>query len=401
VIPLRIVVVGSGVIGLLTAVECVRAGAQVDLVDKDDIPSPWATSNDLHRVVRALHRGDAALTLAGARAIEGWLDVQRLLGARFYYQVGVLTVMPAADTPASLALLAEAGAAARAVSAAELPARYPQIRIPAGGAEGGSESDLEAIFEPPAGAVLAGQALLELARWLGRQPGVRLYPQHRVTAIDEDGAVRFADGTELAGDSVVVAAGPWSGELIPPGLREDLTLYRQTMLSYAPPTGAWAWWAGTPAILGLGAGHDAWLMPPVAGTPARLSAASACRVVAEMTGRDTAAEWFGHLTSRFSELLTDFDPAAVTGAADGYYLAGAADGRPLLASLGDGAVWAYAACGGMSFKFAPLIARALADRAAGRLPRTTGLDPVDRPREFAAAAPASDGGPAGSRRKTP
>ncbi|HEY2443345.1 MAG TPA: FAD-binding oxidoreductase [Streptosporangiaceae bacterium] len=397
-IPLRIVVVGSGVIGLLTAVECVRAGTQVDVVDKDDIPSPWATSNDLHRVVRALHRGDAALTLAGARAIEGWLDVQQLLGARFYHQVGVLTVMPAAGVPANLALLAGAGAAARAVSAAELPARYPQIRLPAGGAEGGAEGDLQAIFEPPAGAVLAGQALLELARWLGRQPGVRLYPQHRVTAIDEDGAVRFADGTELAGDSVVVAAGPWSGELMPPGLRGDLTLYRQTMLSYAPPARAWG--AGTPAILGLGAGHDAWLMPPVAGTPARLSAASACRVVAEMTGRDTAAEWFGHLTGRFSELLTGFDPAAVTGAADGYYLAGAADGQPLLVGLGDGAVWAYAACGGMSFKFAPLIARTLADRATGRPPRPAGLAAVDRPRQFAAAAAAREGVDAGSRRRT-
>jgi glycine/D-amino acid oxidase-like deaminating enzyme len=85
-------------------------------------------------------------------------------------------------------------------------------------------------------------------------------------------------------------------------------------------------------------------------------------------------------------LLTDFDPAAVIGATDGYYLTEAASGGPLLADLGGGVTWAYAACGGMSFKFAPLIARALADRAVGRPPRSTGLELIDRPRQRTALA---------------
>jgi hypothetical protein len=125
-------------------------------------------------------------------------------------------------------------------------------------------------------------------------------------------------------------------------------------------------------------------MPPVAGTPARLSAASACRAVPEMTDRATPDRWRDHLIEQFSTLLVDFDPAAVLAATDGYYLADPALGTPLLVTLGGGAVLAYAACGGMSFKFAPLVARALADRALGRTPRRTGLDSVDRPRQFAA-----------------
>jgi sarcosine oxidase len=135
-------------------------------------------------------------------------------------------------------------------------------------------------------------------------------------------------------------------------------------------------------MIGLGSGSDgAWLMPPVAGVPARLSAASACREVAEMTGLATPARWRDHLTSLFAVLLADFDPAHVTGAADGYYLAAVPSGGPLLATLGDGAVWAYAACGGMSFKFAPLVARALADRAMARAAQRTGLNRVDHPRQ--------------------
>ena len=107
-IDMRIVVVGGGVIGLLTAMECVRAGARVDLVDRAGLPSPSATSNDLHRVVRALHRGDAGLTMAAARAHEGWLDVERRLGARFYHRVGVLTAMAGQDVGTNYAMVTAA-----------------------------------------------------------------------------------------------------------------------------------------------------------------------------------------------------------------------------------------------------------------------------------------------------
>src|SRR5262249_22149687 len=149
VIPVRVVVVGGGVIGLLTALDCAGAGAQVRLVDQADIPSPLATSNDVLRVVRALHRGDARLTRAAAAAHEAWLEVERGVGARFYHPVGALTAVPAPALPADLGLLAAAGVPAVAVPAGELPARYPRIRFPAG---------VAGVLEPAAGAVLAGRA---------------------------------------------------------------------------------------------------------------------------------------------------------------------------------------------------------------------------------------------------
>ena len=238
---MRIVVVGGGVIGLLTAMECVRAGARVDLVDQAGIPSPSATSNDLHRVVRALHRGDAALTTAAAHAHEGWLDVERRLGARFYHRVGVLTAMAAQDVETSHAMVTAAGLPARALTAAELSARYPQIRFPPGRA---------AVFEPAAGAVLAGQALLRLARWMRDQPAVRLYPHRRVVAVD--GGRRRAAGRRYGpgrrprrrrGGAVVAgpaaAAGRGSDAAAP-----DHAVVRARAVPAA--------WAGMPAVLGLG-----------------------------------------------------------------------------------------------------------------------------------------------------
>jgi glycine/D-amino acid oxidase-like deaminating enzyme len=372
VIPVRVVVVGGGVIGLLTAMECVRAGAQVELVDQAELPSPVATSSDRHRVVRALHRGDAALTRAGARAHEAWQSVERRLGTRFYHRVGSLTALPVPEVEGNLGLLAVAGVSGQAVSAKELATRYPHLRFPAG---------LAAVLDPAAGAVLADRALAALTGWLRDQPEVRLYSRRRVVELDGAGFLRLADGTVLAGDRVVVAAGPWSRDLLPAALAGELTLYRQSALSYDPGP-ARQEWAGTPAVPVLGTVHGAWLMPPVADTPVRLSAASACRAVPELTDRQTPAHWREHLVEEFRELLAGFDPAAVVGAADGYYLADTATGGPLLATFGDGAVWAYPACGGMSFKFAPLVAGAIADRVLERPARLTGLAPVDHPRRL-------------------
>src|SRR6516165_5792112 len=106
---MRIVIVGSGVIALLTAVTCVSDGHEVVLIEQGDIPFPGAASFDRHRNLRALHLGDPAATAAVVRAHYRWIDLQRQLSARFYEQVGALTVLPPQDLPVACAMLTEAG----------------------------------------------------------------------------------------------------------------------------------------------------------------------------------------------------------------------------------------------------------------------------------------------------
>jgi sarcosine oxidase len=371
--PVRVSVVGGGVIGLLTAMECARLGARVSVVERCDLPSPGATSNDLHRVVRALHRGDAMSTRAAARAHDAWVEVEQRLGVRFYHRVGALTAVPIEDADAEVALLGDVGAPAHLLSPAELRARCPRIRFPAG---------VAGVVEPAAGVVLARRALTAMVRWLREHPAVGLHPRSRVVELD-GGGVRLADGTVLVGDRVVIAAGPSSRDLLPAPAAAELMLYRQSVLSYEPTPSRRAW-EGTPAIPAIGTPQGAWLTPPVAGTPVRLSASTACRPVAEMTDRTTPDCWRQFLVDQFAGLIADFDPAAVVGATDGYYLA-APDGGLRLGALRD--AWVYAACGGMSFKIAPLVARALADRAIGRRPQPVGLAAIDHPEQFPTAGP--------------
>jgi sarcosine oxidase len=362
----RVIVVGAGVIGLLTALECAAAGAQVTVVEQGDIPCPWSSSYDRHRVVRALHAGDPAVSRAAAVALRGWIALERVLGVRMFHRVGALTVLSPSEVAPGLAVLAAADVAAQPLTAADLAGRYPHIAFAAGRC---------GVLEPGAGAVLADRALDALAGHLRAKPGVQLMPRRRVSTVDRSGTVRLADGAVLAGDATIVAAGPWSRSLVPVA---GLTLYRQSVLSCAP----WwsphdAGWAPTPVIPALGTPGGAWLVPPVAGTPLRLSAHSACRVVTEVTGEQTPAQWRDWLIDTFRPLLEGFSAAAVTGARDGYYVAEAGTGAPKLVQLGPSA-WAYAACGGQSFKFAPLIARSLARRATGGAPVPTGLAAIDQ-----------------------
>ncbi|MBP2326387.1 glycine/D-amino acid oxidase-like deaminating enzyme [Kibdelosporangium banguiense] len=368
---MRFVIVGGGVIALLTAVNCISAGHAVVLVDQAGIPFSGATSFDRHRVTRALHLNDPAVTRAAVDAHYRWIVLQDMLSTRIYEQVGALSVLPREKLSPAETMLAECGSQARVLDPDDLAAAFPQVEFPAG------ES---AVFESHAGVLLADRILAACAGWLRWHAHADLHPHRRAVEIDVDGAaVRLADGETLRADGVLLAAGPWSRSLLPAELAAELVLYRQSMLYCEVPDRAA--WAETPPMLSLGKDGGAWLVPPVAGTPLKLSAASACRQVDEVTDNSTPARWRDHLLDAFSTVIPGFRTDWLTDTRDCYYLARSSTQGPMLAALGE-RVFSYAACGGSSFKFAPLIAESLAARLTGNVPTPTGIGHLDRPMQF-------------------
>lgn len=113
-------------------------------------------------------------------------------------------------------------------------------------------------------------------------------------------------------------------------------------------------------------------------TPLKLTAATACRPAKRIDGHAAPGFWREHLTDMFHDLVVGFRADWITGAYDAYYLADAETGGPRLVELDGGRSWAYAACGGSSFKFAPVIASSLADRVLGRPVTPTGLTHLDQ-----------------------
>jgi glycine/D-amino acid oxidase-like deaminating enzyme len=371
----QIVVVGGGVLGLLTAVACAAAGSAVTVLERGPLPNPEASSHDQQRIVRALHHDDPEATRRGVLARRAWGELETLLGERLYHPTGVLSVLRPAQVPFARTALADAGGRGELLDPAEPARRWPHLRFPAGAA---------GLLEPEAGVVLAERALAALTNWLRAQPRVTLRPHHEVTAVDPAaGTVSLADGATLRG-RIVLTAGAWSRPLLPAAVAGELRLRRQTMLYCDVPAERRAAWASTPVVLSLDPEAGTWLVPPVAGTQLKLSASTACRAVPELADHAAPARWRAHLSELFAGQIAGFGPDWVAAARDCYYLEDAASGGAREVALGQGpaTVWSHAACGGGAFKFAPLIARSLAARVAPGAPAA--------PPAFAAAGSAKE-----------
>jgi glycine/D-amino acid oxidase-like deaminating enzyme len=339
-----VLVVGAGVTGLLTAVECALAGHRVTVLERGAVPDPAATSHDQHRALRTLAVGNPGRSRELAGAERRWRELAAVLGGGFYRRVGVVTAWPREQVAEVLACARAAGLPVTAD--AELP--------PVGAPEG-----TVAVREEAAGVLLAEQVLRSAAAWLAGHPAVELRPGCEVAAVSaDDGRVRLRGGEVVHGDLVLVAAGPWTRELA----GHPVVLYRQTMLYLRPPAALAARWRGAPAAGGLGIDGRGWALPPGGGALLKISSDAVCRAV---PGTGGAAEedqepWALRLAG--SGVLPDIEAYEVVGARACHYAADARDGGAHLARIGP-RLWSRPACGGTGFAEAPLVARRITEAA--------------------------------------
>ncbi|WP_333766944.1 FAD-dependent oxidoreductase [Streptomyces sp. IBSBF 2435] len=341
----QVVVVGAGVTGLLTAVECVLAGHRVTVLDRGAIPDPSASSYDQHRALRTLAVGDDEATRRMGAAHRRWQELESLLGPGFYRQVGVVTAWPRER----LAEVTHFAARARVPVETVGPSALPQLGFPAG---------TTGVRELPAGVLLAGRVLRAAARWLAARPAAALRPYSPVAAVDAGtGKVTLAGGEVVGGDVVLVAAGPWTRELV----GRPAVLHRQTMVYLRAARRQARLWRNAPAVGGIGADGRAWVVPPVAGTLLKISSDAVCREVAGTgAGAEDQTPWAERLAA--AGILRDPAGYEVVGIKACHYTADPDTGGARLDRLGP-AVWARTACGGSGFASAPLVAGRMAEAA--------------------------------------
>lgn len=345
----RVVVIGAGVTGLITAVQCVLAGHQVTVLDRGAIPHPGSSSFDQHRAIRALDPADPENTRRAALAHHRWLELETLLcgsrpGAGFYRRVGVVTGWPGDEVAAVAAVAADAGLSVKLVE----PDDFPHIRFPAGS---------QGVLELDAGVLLADRVLWAAAQWLTSHPAARLRPWCAVSSVDtQTGEVVSADGAVEQGDLVLIAGGPWSRALV------DLptVLYRQTMVYLRPPDELARWWDTAPSAGRIGADGRAWLLPSGDGTLLKVSTDAACREVSGVDDPDDEDElrWSDRIME--AGILTDMDRYTVAAVKRCHYAVDAHSGNAHLVRVGP-AVWARAASGSDGFRTAPLVADRIVD----------------------------------------
>jgi glycine/D-amino acid oxidase-like deaminating enzyme len=230
---LRVTVVGAGAFGGWTALELVRRGVRVTLIDAWGAGHQRASSGGETRVIRATYGSRAIYTRLALRALELWRAHDARARTSLFTQTGVLWLLGDDDGfgQASAAALARCGAVLQPVTLADARQRYPHIDF---------TGLASVLFEPDAGYLLARRACREVAAAVKAEGGTyRIAAAASPVAIDDaaKGRVVLTDGSTIESDAVVFACGPWLPALFPDLLGPVLTATRQEVYYFGAPAG--------------------------------------------------------------------------------------------------------------------------------------------------------------------
>ena len=193
-------IVGAGVAGALLAwrLHRSRPGVSVEVYAARP-PGPDATGAS-GGLVRGFDRDPVVSRLAVDSLAELRGDA-RLLAAAAYRETGSVYLLPPGSDPTGSVRLVDAllpGSAA-VLTGAELTGRWPFRDLPSG---------TVAVAERDAGFLSPARLRDAVLGWLA-DAGVAVRPVP-VSGVEPTPAVRLADGSTVACDVVVVAAGPWT-----------------------------------------------------------------------------------------------------------------------------------------------------------------------------------------------
>lgn len=360
--PVRVVVVGLGVMGLPAARVLAERGHEVVGIDRHGVGSAAGSSAGGSRVFRLSHT-DAGMARLAVRAHAAWERLQERAGEELILMRGLLERgAPALDTAR---VLEAEGIPFRRLDADGVAALFPELT---------PRPDAPAVFQETAGTILADRTLAaELA--LARAAGVDVAEGERVSSIAPGASgVRIeTDRRALDADVAVVCAGPWATELLGPlglvppllGVPAQVTYFssrpeaidRPCVVEWHPAVEDCMY--GMPTPRGYKFGLLDWSRPWDAEQGAIPVDPDEQARLGEMVAR--AAPGLGAPTGS--------ETCPVTLSADGKFVL---DRR--------GPVVVGAGCSGQGFKFTPLFGELLADLAEDR-PRDPLLEQfrLDRP----------------------
>ena len=230
---MKIIVVGAGAFGGWTALELVRRGADVTLLDAWGPGHTRASSGGETRIIRATYGSRSIYTSMARRALSKWRDHDERFESGFYRKTGAIWLFGTDDGfgKASAAALEADGQPIEWVTANAARQRYPQINF------SGIRSVL---YEPEAGYLLARRACEHVAGRVVAEGGA--YAQAAVTGPIAPrrgrlASVRVTGFAPLEADAFVFACGPWLGSLFPDVIGKRITPTRQDVYYFGTPAG--------------------------------------------------------------------------------------------------------------------------------------------------------------------
>ena len=226
-----VVVVGAGAFGGWTALELVKKGAKVTLLDAWGPANSRASSGGETRIIRATYGSRRIYTQMAARALNLWQEYEREWNLQLLFRSGVLWMTGAEDSYErdALALLSESGVPFEKLSVAACANRWPQINF---------EGIRWAVHEPESGYLAARRACLAVVNNFLKEGGK--YRQAQVVPGQVEAKrmreIKLGSGESLKADAYVFACGPWLGKVFP-FLSQQITPTRQEVFFFGTEPG--------------------------------------------------------------------------------------------------------------------------------------------------------------------
>ncbi|MEM7095254.1 MAG: N-methyl-L-tryptophan oxidase [Actinomycetota bacterium] len=239
-------VVGLGAMGSAVAWHGAKTGLDVVGIDRHAPPHTLGSTHAETRITRlAVAEGDQYLPFV-ARSHELWREIEHHTGRTLFHQTGGYIVTDAPDphatnerwhnfTQETAAIAARADIPYELMTGGDFRARHPQVRV---------FDDATVGFEPSAGIVMCDAAVaaqLDLAA----QAGATLHTNTALQRVDSEApgspVTLHTTAGAIHARHVVLAAGSWLPDFVPPATAAQLTVTRQVVFWFeADDLDAWS-----------------------------------------------------------------------------------------------------------------------------------------------------------------
>ena len=225
-----VIVIGLGAMGAATVCQLAGRGVRVLGIDQYAPPHAFGASHGDTRITRLAIGEGAVYSPLAIRSHQIWRELEAETGADLMTTTGMLVISSAATTASvhvpnffdnTIAAAIEHDIAHERLDASEIRSRFPQFAV---------ADDELGYYEPDAG-YLRPEACVTTQLALAERRSATLKRGERVLGFAEegDGVWLRTDKGLYAADRLVIAAGAWVRDFLPPELQRLFTVRRQVL----------------------------------------------------------------------------------------------------------------------------------------------------------------------------
>lgn len=225
-----VIVVGLGAMGAATVCQLAGRGVRVLGIDQYAPPHALGSSHGDTRITRLAIGEGAAYSPLAMRSHQIWRELEAETGADLMTTTGMLVISSDATNASvhvpnffgnTIAAAAQHNIAHERLDAAAIRRRFPPFAV---------AEDEVGYFEPDAG-FLRPEACIATQLMLAERRGATLRRGEKVLGFAEegDGVWLRTDQGHYAADRLVIAAGAWVRDFLPPELQRLFTVRRQVL----------------------------------------------------------------------------------------------------------------------------------------------------------------------------